>query len=413
MSEGARGLGVRLAGWFGVLGERDFRLFFIGFSASVISYGMAPVALTFGVLDKGYGVYGVSVVLAAETIALVVLLLVGGVLADRFPRKFSLLASSAVRFGSQGGLAILLLTGRPSLWVMGAAAALIGAGEAFFNPAVTGLVPELAPSHRLQQANGLRSVALAAGQVAGPGIAGVIVATDGPGWAIAITAATYLVSALCFLGLRIPVRVVEASESVLRELLDGWREFRSRTWLWLIVAQAATFYAFSYAPFMVVGAVVTDDHLGGAAAWGLFNAMIGVGSIAGGLVVAQLHSTRPLVTSTIAMSAYAIPIALIAVPTGAWLIAAGAGVAGAGFSVSTTLWETTLQQEVPRELLSRVSAFDWFVSAIGMPIGYVVVGPVAEAIGDHLTLILAAGWMVLSSALLLVAPSVRNLRHAP
>lgn len=400
----------RLEGSFGVLTERNFLVFFIGYLASVIGYGMSPVAFTFAVLEKGYGIAGVSGVLAAETVALVALLLVAGVLADRIPRKVSMFISDAARFCSQGALAILLLTGRPPIAIIAGAAAVVGAGEAFLNPALTGLIPQMVSDQRLQQANGLRALALAAGSVLGPAVAGVIVAADGPGWAIAVTSATFLASALCFLSLRIRRSTREAHASAFRELLDGWREFRSRSWMWLVVAHAATFYALSFAPFMVVGAVVTEDHLGGAASWGLFNAMIGVGSILGGLLAIHVRTTRPLVVSNLCMVAYAIPLALIAVPTYAWLVAVGAGIAGVGFAISTTLWETTVQREVPRDVLSRVSAYDWFGSLLFMPIGYAIAGPVAEAIGDHLTLALAAAWAAVSSVAIAAVPSVRNLR---
>ncbi|MDR0360337.1 MAG: MFS transporter [bacterium] len=392
------------------LGERNYRLFFIGFSASVIGSGMAPVVFTFGVLDEGFGVGGVSVVLAAETIPLVVLLLLGGVVADRFPRKLSMLSSEAVRFFSQGALAVLLLTGHPPLWVFVAAAVVDGAGDAFFKPALIGLIPELVPRERLQQANALRGLPFAVGQVAGPGVAGVIVAAGGPGWAIAIDAATYLFSALFFSTLRIPRSMLNASASMFRELLDGWREFRSRTWLWLIVMYLTTFDALSYAPFMVVGAVVTQQHLGGAASWGLFNAMFGVGSIVGGLVAAHVRSTRPLVTATVSLSTFAIPLALIAVLTPAWVIAVGAGVAGVGKSIFGTVWETTMQRQVPGEVLSRLSAYPRLGSGAFMPIGFLIADPLAETIGTRQTLILAAAWVALSSVAVLAAPSVRNLR---
>ncbi len=403
---------VRLEPWFGVLRQRNFGLFFIGFSTSVIGAAMAPVAFTFGVLDEGFGVTGVSAVLAAETVPLVALLLVAGVVADRFPRKLSMLMADAVRFCSQGMLAILLLTGHPPLWVFAAAAAVLGAGEAFFGPALTGLIAEMVPSDRLQQANALRGLAMAAGQVAGPSIAGVIVASSGPGWTIAIDAGTYFVSALSLSNLRIPTRAHEASASLFRELLEGWREFRSRSWLWLIVVQFATFDALSYAPFMVVGAVVTQQHLGGAATWALFNAVFGVGSIVGGLLALRLRSSRPLVTATLSVSTFAVPLALIAVPTSAWLIAVGAGVAGVGLSVFDTVWETTMQRHVPSEVLSRVSAYDWFGSTVFMPIGFAIAGPLATAIGARQTLILAAGWALFSSMAVLAAPSVRNLRSS-
>jgi MFS family permease len=243
-----RGLAERL----GVLGERNFRLFFTGYATSLFGAAMVPVALTFAVLNQGYGATDVGYVLAAQTVPLVGLLLIGGVVADRFPRRASMLGADLVRFVSEGLLAVLLLTGSPRLWVFMVLAGVLGAGQAFFNPAMTGLMPEMVSAERLQAANGLRGVASSTGQILGPSLAGIIVASGGAAIAIAIDSATYAVSAACLWRLAIPPRPASAPSSLVSQLAGGWHEFRSRTWLWVIVAQFATFNALSFAPFAVL-----------------------------------------------------------------------------------------------------------------------------------------------------------------
>ena len=220
----------------GVLGERNFRLFFTGYATSLFGAAMVPVALTFAVLNQGYGATDVGYVLAAETVPLVGLLLIGGVVADRFPRRASMLGADLVRFGSEGLLAVLLLTGSPRLWMFMVLAGVLGAGQAFFNPAMTGLMPEMVSSERLQAANGLRGVASSTGQILGPSVAGIIVAAGGAGWAIAIDSATYGVSAACLWRLAIPPRPASTASSLISQLAGGWYEFRSRTWLWVVVS---------------------------------------------------------------------------------------------------------------------------------------------------------------------------------
>jgi MFS family permease len=394
----------------GVLGERNFRLFFTGYATSL--FGAAMVPLTFAVLNQGYGATDVGYVLAAETVPLVGLLLAGGVVADRFPRRVSMLGADLVRFGSEGLLAVLLLTGSPRLWVFMVLAGVLGAGQAFFNPAMTGLMPEMVSSERLQAANGLRGVASSTGQILGPSVAGIIVATGGAGWAIAIDSATYAVSAACLWRLAIPPRPASAPSSLISQLAGGWREFRSRTWLWVIVAQFATFNALSVAPFMVLGAVIAHDHHGGAAAWGAILAVFGVGSIAGGLIAVRLHVRRPLVTATIGAAVFAVPVALIALPAATFLVAGAAGLAGIGQSIFSTLWETTLQKEVPGEALSRVSSYDWLGSVAFVPLGYILVGPLASLLGTRTTLLFAAAWATASCAAVLTTRSVRGLTSA-
>jgi predicted MFS family arabinose efflux permease len=400
---------TRLSERLGVLRERNFRLFFTGYSTSLFGAAMVPLALTFAVLNQGYGASDVGYVLAAETVPLIVLLLVGGVVADRFPRRASMLGADLVRFGSEGLLAVLLFTGSPRLWVFLVLAAVLGAGQAFFNPAMTGLMPELVSSEHLQAANGLRGIASSAGQILGPSVAGIIVASGGAGWAIAIDSATYAVSAACLWHLVVPPRPASAPASVLSQLAHGWREFGSRTWLWMIVAWAATFNAISFAPFVVLGAVISHDHEGGAAAWGAILASFGAGSIVGGVIALRLRAHRPLVVATFGAAVFAIPVALIALSAPTALIAAAAGLAGIGLSIFGTLWETTLQREIPGDVLSRVSSYDWLGSIAFVPVGYVVAGSLASLLGARTTLLFAAAWALASCAAVLASRSVRGL----
>ncbi len=395
-----------------VLAERDYRLFVLGYSASLAGSAMVPVALTFAVLNEGHGTADVGYVLAAETVPLVALLLVGGVVADRFGRRATMLAADAGRLVSEGLLAVLLLTGSPPLWVFMVLAGVLGAGQALFNPALTGLIPEIVQTERLQQANGLLGVAASTAQVVGPSLAGVIVAAGGAGWAIAVDAASYAVSGLCLLALRSAARAPVPAEpaSLLSQLTAGWQEFRSRTWLWLIVGQYALFNALAFAPFMVLGAVVARDHLGGAAAWGAILATFGAGSIAGALAALRFRPRRPLVAATLGTAVFALPLGLIALPGSTVAIAAAAGAAGFGVSIFATLWGTTMQRTIPAAILSRVSAYDWFGSVAFVPLGYLVAAPLASALGDRGALLLGAAVVIGSCAVVLASRSVRGLR---
>lgn len=199
---------------------------------------------------------------------------------------------------------------------------------------------------------------------------------------------------------------------MLSELGEGWAAFRSRNWLWAIVAQFATYNALCFAPFMVLGAVVARNHLGGASAWGAILASFGAGSITGGVIATRLHPRRPLVLAVLGAAVLAAPLALIAAPASVGLIAAGAALAGVGLALFGAIWETARQQNIPTEVLSRVSAYDWFGSVAFVPLGYILAGPLAAAIGIRTTLFLAAGWAVLSCASALGVPAVRGLQLA-
>jgi MFS family permease len=401
--------GGRYGGRLGVLAERDFRLFFIGYSTSLAGSAMVPVALAFAVLQAGRGPADVGYVLAAQTLPLVVLLLVGGVVADRLSRRTVMIASDLARCASEALLAVLLLTGSPPLWLLMVLAGVLGAGQAFFAPALTGLIPLVTSPERLQQANALKGVATSAGQIAGPAVAGLIVAAGGAGWAIAVDAATYAVSALCLARLHLPAHVPPPAERVISQLRTGWREFRSRTWLWLVVGQFSLFHLLVYAPFVVLGAVIEAGLPGGAAAWGIILTAQGAGSVLGGIAVMSARPKRPLVIGTLGTFAFAGPVALLALRAPAGWIAAAAAVSGAGLAVFGALWDTAMQRNIPAAVLSRVSAYDWLGSVALVPLGLALAGPLASAFGITAVLWLAAGWNVLGSALVLAVPSVRRL----
>lgn len=399
----------RLGERLGVLGERNFRRFLTGYVTSRIGSAMVPVALTFAVLSQGRGTTAVSYVLAAQTVPLVGFLLLGGAIADRLSRRALMLGADLARFVSEGVLAVLLFTGSPPLSAFMVLAGVLGAGQAFFSPAMTGLIPAIVPRDRLQHANALRGVATSTGQILGPILGGLIVAAAGAGWAIAVDSTTYAISAACLANLKIPPRAPLERSSLLSQLAAGWREFRSRTWLWVIVGQFATFNAMCFAPFMVLGAVVAHHRLGGAGAWGAILATLGAGSILGGLLATRLRARRPLVAATLGTSLFALPIALIAIPAPTLIVALAAGAAGIGLSIFDTLWQTTLQNEVPERALSRVSAYDWLGSVAFVPIGYILAGTLASTLGVQTTLTVAAAWAAVSCAAVLATRSVREL----
>jgi MFS family permease len=391
-----------------VLNERNFRSFIVGYATSLFGEAMVPVALTFAVLARSGGTREVGYVLGAQLVPRIGLALFGGVIADRLPRKLIMITADLLRCGSELLLAVLLLTGHPPLWVFMVLAAVLGAGSAVFGPALSGLMPQVTSRERLQDANALRGLADSFSQIMGPAVAGILVATAGPGWAIGIDAVTYGISAHCLSRLQLPSTRMPVRESPWSQLRTGWREFRSRTWLWAVVVWFGLFHLLAAAPFTVLGAVVARDHFGGARAWGFILAARGIGALPGGLIALRLRPRRPLVVAMLCTMLFALPRLFLAVPTPALLIAAGTFVAGAGMAVLDTLWETTMQQQVPDDVLSRVSSYDGLGSFALVPLGYVLVGPVSAALGTGPTLWLAAVWIIVAGAGVLAVPAVRR-----
>ncbi|WP_156725211.1 MFS transporter [Streptomyces apocyni] len=391
-----------------VLRVRDFRLFFLGSLTSVVGDFMAPVALAFAVLDIG-GAEDLGLVLAARVLPLVAFMLLGGVLADRLPRRLVMVWSDLVRGAGQGLLAVLLLTGTADIWHLVALQVVHGTASALFMPTISGLVRQTAPADRLQEANSLCSLARAGGNVAGPALAGVLVATVGSGWAIAVDAATFAVSAY-FLWL-LPKSVMPPKltvHSMLTDLREGWREFTGRRWIWAIVGAASLANALQ-AAYSVLGPVMADKRLGGATAWGVIVSCYGVGACVGGLATLWLRARFPLRTALYADLLCSLPILALALQLATPSLAVAACLGGFGLMVFNTLWETTLQSNVPGDRLSRISAYEWLGSMACQPLGMVLVPIVATRAGPEPVLYACGLAMLGMSVSLLLLPDIRRL----
>src|SRR3954451_11254710 len=250
----------------GVLRLREFRLLFWAQAVSVLGDRMVGIALAFAVLHLGGSASAVGFVLAARILPMVGTLLVGGVVADRVSRRAVMVGADLARVVTQGAIAALLLTGSAEIWMLAVLSGATGAATGFFNPASTGLMPAIVPPERLQEANGVRATALSGGEIVGPAIAGVLIAGFGPGWALAIDAATFAVSAAFLARLQLPARVAREGGSFLADLHEGWGVFRSLTWVWTFVL-AAAIGNLLWGAWTTLGPVVAEQELGGAAAW--------------------------------------------------------------------------------------------------------------------------------------------------
>jgi hypothetical protein len=393
----------------GVLRLREFRLLLGAQAVSMVGDRMVGIALAFAVLELGGSATEVGIVLACRTLPLVATLLVGGVVADRVSRRAVMVAADLSRLATQGAIAALLIGGVAEVWMLAVLAGLTGAAGGFFNPAATGLLPAIVPPERLLEANGIRATAMSGGEIAGPIIAGVLIATVGPGWAIAIDAASFAVSALFLAGLRRPEAVPRAATSFLADLREGWGVFRSLTWVWTFVACAA-FGNLVWGAWSVLGPVVAERSLGGAAAWGTVLGAMGIGALIGSLVAIRARPRRPLVLAGVAYGLFVFPLLFLAAGAPVAVIGLGALFGGVAMMLGNAVWESTLQSRVPEESLSRVSAYDWFGSLAFNPVGMAIWGPIAGLIGIHTALYVAAALVFASTAALLAVPAIRELQ---
>ena len=342
---------------------------------------MVPIALTFAVFQLGGGAGQVSTVLAVETAPMAVLLLIGGVISDRLPRRLVMFGADVLRCGTEGLLAVLLLTHHAGLLGMMILAAMIGAGDAFFSPGRSGLIPQLVAPKELQLANAMIATSGALAAILGPALGGLLVGFAGPGWAIGVDASSYAVSATCLLLIRVPPQSVDRAVSFTRQLVTGWVEFWSRRWLWTIVVQFALLHLLTIGPIFVLGPLAFRQAPEGAAVWGMLLGALGAGALVGGLIAMRIRPRYPLRLALCVLLLFAVVPAALAtrLPFAAALAAFFVG--GVSLSTFGVLWNTTLQREVPTEVLSRVSAYDTFGSVCLLPAGYVIAAPLAGALG--------------------------------
>lgn len=395
------------------LRHRDFRLLFLGRVVSFAGSAMAPVALAFAVLGLGGSATDLGLVLTLAILPQVVFLLAGGVLADRLPRNLLMVGSNAAAGVAQAVAAYLLLTGRAEIWHLAVIALVRAVASSFFFPAQQGIVPQTVPPELLQQANALLRLMLNATNIGGAALGGLLVATAGPGWAIALDAISYLVAAAILLPMRVRAPEHDESETFLRELAHGWHAFRTRTWIWVVVLGFAFTNGAESAALNVLGPIVAKESLGGASVWGFVLAAQGVGLVIGSLVALRLRPRRPLFVSVAVMVLLVPPLVLLALEA-PWPALAGATVlTGISIELFTVFWDTALQTHVPNDVLSRVSAWDAVGSIVLIPAAFAVVGPVSDAIGIERTLWICSVIVLVGVLAQLLSREVRNLPRVP
>lgn len=398
-----------LNGKFGVLREPNYRRLFAGRTISLIGDGIAPVAIAFAVLDLTGSATDLGLVLAAHSLLITALVLVGGVFADRVSPRLAMLRADLVRMVVIGAIAALLITGNAEIWQLAVLYAIEGAATAFFNPASDAIVPAVVSPRRLQEANALLDVSRSLGKFVGPAIAGVLLALGTPGWALAVDALSFGASAFFLLGLRAPRLPRGGEPDFLAELRHGWREFISQKWLWPIVLSGAIGNAIFFPAFQVLGPTVADASLGGSGAWALIAAGMGLGSLIGGAIALTVRPRRPLLLGEGLVLLSVLPVALLAIPATAIAIAAGALVAGVTLSLAQILYETVGAEQIPQESLSRVLAYDWFGSLALEPLGLALIGPLAAGVGISTTLWVCAAVILACQAPVLAVPAVRRV----
>lgn len=391
-----------------------FRTLLIARIISNIGNGLGPIALAFGVLSlEGATPTSLSIVMAAQLGPMVVFMLFGGVLADRYPRALVVGTSDIFLSGFVVANGIMLINGSATVMSLAIIAFISGSLNALWWPAFAGLVPEVVPEEDLQSANSVIGLGANAANIAGTVAGGIIVAGIGAGWAMVTDGVSFLIAGILVFTLRKYGKTRDTTEhtpSVFEDLAHGWKEFSSRSWVVTVVAGYSILVMIFESVLGVVGPVHAEQELGGPKPWSYILAALSVGMMAGVLVSLKVRPKRPLLIALIAQLGVATWIFTIGVTNWIPLIMVSAFFAGIALDFFFVLWQTAMQSNIPRESLSRVSSYDAFGSLVFAPFGLVIAGPITEKIGTEQTLIgMAIIFAVVLAAMLSVA-SVRNLR---
>ncbi|HET7082749.1 MAG TPA: MFS transporter [Candidatus Limnocylindria bacterium] len=396
------------------LRHRDFRLLWIGQTFSRLGDSAYAVALPLQVLAIGGSPLQLGIVFSLSSVSRIALLLVGGSMVDRLPRRLVLIATDLSQGAIVAVVAILGFTGQLQVEHLYITAVLFGASSAFFTPAIGAIIPELVPADILIGGNALRGFSRQAGMIVGPVIAGLLIALSGPPAAFAFDAATFGVSLIALLFIAsAPAAATRAGSSLLAEIKEGWSYTFSVPWLWITIFGFALINGAVYGPILIgLPILVVDELRADQSVYGLLVAAMGVGEVLGAVVTAQLRRGRNGTVMYLYVLAEGLAVALFATLAPIPVLLLLAGVVGYCVMGFTILWESAIQQHVPRELLGRVTSIDYFGAILIGPITPIVAALLVVAIGPAM-LFLWGG--LIASVLCLAAiavPSIRQLRIA-
>ncbi|WP_406475110.1 MFS transporter [Streptomyces sp. NBC_01615] len=388
------------------MGLRDFRFLWAGQAVSAVGDQLFTIAVSLRVIEVGGDAGDVGIVIGGRFLATILFALLGGVWADRVPRRRAMLLADAFRLVA---ITVVVVGAFDTATLpLAVLTFLVGSGEAFFRPAYGGLVPSLVPEERLLSANSWRGALDSGAAVVGPALGGVIVATAGTRWAFGVNAATFLVSLVCVFMVTEPPRERPTTRSsIIAETREGLSAVRRVRWTSAILVMTALQTMFVVAPHMVLLPVITQEEFGGPTAYGLVIAMFSLSGLVGTIVVGRIPLKRPGTSALIFNALFAtVPLVLLT-PFSLWWMVGGYVVAGLAMMPFNVLLQTALQRQFPPALLGRVTSVDWLCSLALLPIGLAVAGPLADALGRTTVLVVAVVVQLGASAAVLAVPGVR------
>lgn len=397
----------------GLLRNRNFRALLGARTAVFFGNSIGVIGLSFGILQlPGGSGSELGVVLFVRSVALVALLLVGGVFGDRYAKRRLMMTSDLLAGLSQLGIGLEVLARHNDPLLLVVCSGVNGGATGMFMPASTGIIPEVVERPLLQPANAVLRGTINMANVAGSAAAGVLIATVGPAASLLVNALMYFSSVGFLSRLRMASAPARSRSTFLGDLVEGWRSFVAYTWIWVIVAQAAVINSLSGGARQVLGPVVANEQPNGPTLWAFALGAQTIGLLVGSVVGLRLRVRFPLRTAVICISLVSMPIFVLAAGLPLLWILPAMFLCGFAIDLFTILWETALQSRVPPAALSRVSSYDTLGSFALGPVGLIAAGALADSSSRQVTLYAAAITVLVIGLAALLVDDVRNSRNA-
>jgi MFS family permease len=390
-----------------------------GFSSLAISRfisnvgnGVSPIALAYGVLSlPGASGKDLSIVMAARFVPLLAFMLFGGVIADRFQRNRLVGGSDMLGSFLAAVSAISLIAGFSSTWLLALMGGLFGILNAIWWPAMSGVLPEILPKEKLQEGNAVIGLLTNFGYIVGTLGGGILVSSFGAGWGLLIDALSFFMAGVIVWNLPIIGKIKDKSPGILHDLVVGWREFISRSWVIAMVVSFALINMAFESMLSVLGPLNFSDPTTGPKQWSYNLAGLSLGMFLGGIWALKVKMKRPLYIAMILISLSAVWDFALAIDLPLYISVLAAIFSGVSVEIFMVTWNTSLQSHIPEESYSRVSSYDTLGSFGIAPLGIVMAGPLAMHFGVNTILFITGTTTLVASIASLLVPSVRNLRN--
>jgi DHA3 family tetracycline resistance protein-like MFS transporter len=397
------------------LQNRKFASLWMGQAVSRLGDSLYRIALAWWVLEKTGSAAAMGTVLVFTTVPMLVFMLVGGVMVDRLPRQWVMLASDLARGGLVGGVALLAALGILQMWEILVASALFGLVDAFFQPAYSAILPEITGPEGLQSANSLTALSGQVTGIIGPALGALIVGAGGTSIAFGLDAVSFFLSAASLtpvLHSRLSQETAEPiKRSMLADLRGGIQAVTDTPWLWITISIAALANMTGGGVFSTsLPFLVRDTWHQDVKSLGVIYSAVSVGSVLGALVLGNLnhlHHRGPIayllwVLGGALLLTYGFYNNLLA----GMIVAVIIGACMAGFGL---IWINTLQEMVPHELLGRVTSIDFLGSYTLLPVGYALAGWATDRFGAPLVFLVGGSITTLLALSGLLHPAIRRL----